>query len=103
MNQLAKSSDTGITLSVHVVAGSAKDSMEGILNGKLKIKIAAKSIEGAANKSLCQFLAQFFAVSKSSVTLLKGEHSRDKLLFIKGDNKLLLEKLHALINADQET
>jgi uncharacterized protein (TIGR00251 family) len=103
MDQLATFSTEGMTLSIHVLPGSSKDKVEGIYAGKLKIKIAAKAIDGAANKSLCQFLAKCFDVSKSSVTLLKGEHSRDKLLFIKGDRKVLMERLAPLINGDQET
>ena len=100
MEQAATASSGAIVLRVHVLAGSSCNSVSGIHGGKLKVKITAKAIEGAANKALREVLADYFRVSKSSVTLLKGEHCRDKVISIAGDPSALLNRLEPLFSGD---
>jgi len=102
MDPIVKETSSGITLSIHALPDSFRSEIAGVHNGKLKVKIAAKSIDGKANKALVNFLAAYFSVSKSSVTLIRGEHSRDKVIAITGDPKLLVCKLLPL-SADLST
>jgi len=46
----------------------------------LKIKLAAPPVDGKANKSLIAFLAKSFGVTKSSLTLVRGEKNRQKTI-----------------------
>jgi len=91
----------GLTLSVKVQPGAASDGFAGILDGRLKVRVRAKAVEGAANERLCKFIAASLAVSKSSVSLLKGEKSREKLILIKGASDQLAEHLEKLVNEDR--
>ena len=100
MDPIAKETVSGITLSIYALPGSSRDEIAGVHDGKLKVKIAAKSVEGAANKALRNFLAEHFGVSKTSVTLIRGEHSRDKLISITGDAKRLLQRLQSSLVQD---
>ncbi len=50
----------------------------------MKIRIKAPPVEGAANKELIRFLAEHFAVPRSSVELLSGAGSRHKRIAIQG-------------------
>ncbi len=102
MDPIVKETATGITLSIHALPDSSRSEIVGVHDGKLKVKIAAKSIDGKANKALVTFLATYFSVSKSAVTLIRGERSRDKVIAITGDPRLLITKLRTL-NADQDT
>lgn len=49
----------------------------------IKIKLTAQPIEGKANKALIEFLSKQFKISKTSISIIKGETSKDKTLLIK--------------------
>jgi uncharacterized protein (TIGR00251 family) len=100
MKAFLEPSPTGVTLHLNVQPGASRSEFSGIYDGKLRIRLQAKAVEGAANKALIAYLAKFFQVSKSSVSLLRGEKSRQKTVFIEGDVKALEKAVAALINAD---
>lgn len=54
----------------------------------LKIRITASPVDGAANIALRDFLAKMLGVSKSKVTLEKGNASRIKTFEIPDDVRL---------------
>ncbi len=103
MDPIAKATATGITLCVYALPGSSRDEIVGVHDGKLKVKITAKSVEGSANKALRGFLAAHFGVGKTSVTLIRGEHCRDKLVGITGDAKALMQRLKSTLSEVQDT
>ncbi len=45
-----------------------------------KIKVAAPPEKGKANKELCRFLAEYFEVPKSAVTVSQGHTSQRKVV-----------------------
>jgi hypothetical protein len=100
MDPIAKETATGITLCIYALPGSSRDEFVGVHDGKLKVKITAKSVEGAANKALQSFLAAQFGVSKTSVTIIRGEHCRDKLVGIIGDAKSLMRCLQSTLDRE---
>ncbi len=51
-------------------------------DGSYKIRLNVKPIEGKANKKLIEVLAEHFKVSKSSVSIVRGETSRNKTIEI---------------------
>ncbi len=46
--------------------------------GELRIKVAARPVEGAANRELVSFLAKRFSLKKRDVCIESGEKSRVK-------------------------
>jgi len=54
----------------------------------IKVRITAPPVDGKANQQLIQFLSKSFKVSKSQVTLLNGESSRQKRFFIQSPKQL---------------
>lgn len=50
----------------------------------LKIKVTAPPVDSAANELLVEFLADLLGISKSSVQILKGQTSRNKVVQIVG-------------------
>ncbi|MFA4835076.1 MAG: DUF167 domain-containing protein [Dehalococcoidia bacterium] len=50
--------------------------------GQLKVYLTAPPAEGKANKALIELLADHFKVKKSSVRIVKGEKSRNKVVEI---------------------
>ena len=88
--------ENGIIFEVLAQPGARTTRIEGLLDNRLKIRLSAKAVDGAANIKLRQFLSTCLKVSKSSVTLLTGEKGRQKTLFVEGDGKILRNRLFEL-------
>ena len=70
----------------------------------LKLRIAAKPVEGEANKELCRFLSDYFGVAKSNIVVVQGSTGRNKIVVVSGDEKSLMSLCNPLLaNADQGT
>lgn len=48
--------------------------------GILKVKVDAPAMKGKANLRLQEILAKYFSVPKSSIQVLKGKNSRNKVV-----------------------
>lgn len=48
----------------------------------LRVKIAAPPIEGKANRELVNILSEHFKVSKSKISIISGQKSRNKIVEI---------------------
>ncbi len=83
----------GIRLSLYAQPGASKSAFAGLHGEALKLRVAARAEDGEANKAICVFLAEFFEVSKSSVSILRGETSRLKIILIEGNSAALSERL----------
>ncbi len=75
--------EEGTRLEVKIQPSSKKDEIVGIIDGKLKIKLKAKPVEGEANRNCIIFFANLFDVSKSDIIIERGLKSRNKLILIK--------------------
>lgn len=51
-------------------------------DGALKVALHAKPIEGEANRVLIEALSEHFKVPKSKIEIVKGLHSRRKVVKI---------------------
>lgn len=82
---------------LQVVPGASRAAVVGLIEDRLKVSVMKKALDGAANEAVRELLANCFDLNKSSVTLLKGEKSRQKSVLLQGEPDLLIAKLHALI------
>ncbi|MGD2096974.1 MAG: DUF167 domain-containing protein [Desulfobacterales bacterium] len=73
----------GILFDVYVQPRSSKNMIVGLHGNRLKIKVAAPPVEGAANKACVKFLAKCLSVSASSLEIITGHHSRTKTILLK--------------------
>jgi uncharacterized protein len=73
-----------VIVEVTVVARSAKSALVGLLDGRIKIKVAAVPVEGRANAELIKFLAKKLKVPKSGIELVSGQTGKRKTLKIEG-------------------
>lgn len=71
-----------IPLRVHPSAG--ENELVGIRDGVLVVRVSAPAIEGRANKSAQQLVAKRLRLPKSSVRIVRGHRSRDKVVEIDG-------------------
>jgi uncharacterized protein (TIGR00251 family) len=74
----------GVTIKVFVAPRSSVNKVVGEHNGAIKVALTAPPVEGAANKSLVEFLAKLLGVPRSTVSLVSGETSRQKTVKVLG-------------------
>jgi uncharacterized protein (TIGR00251 family) len=60
------------------------DAVEGVVDGALKVRVAAPPVEGAANQALVRVLAEELGVARRSVRLVAGAAGRQKLIVVEG-------------------
>ena len=82
LTPLIRSNGSGVFLSCHVQPGAKRTAVAGVYGTALKISLAAPPVDGKANKELCVFLAKKLKLPKSAVTLVSGQTSRDKVVFL---------------------
>lgn len=88
-----KEGKKGITLDLHVLPAARKSEFAGLHGDRLKVKVAAKPQDGAANAALQKFIAQSFSVPVSSVHILSGHKGRLKTVFIASAQKSAADQL----------
>ena len=69
-----------LTLRVHAQPGAKRTEVVGEHGDALKIRLAAPAVDGKANAELLRYLAEQFGVSRSRVTLVRGDTGREKLV-----------------------
>jgi uncharacterized protein (TIGR00251 family) len=79
---LKQGADGGSELIVHAQPGASRNEVAGEHGDALKVRIAARAVEGAANAALVEFIAQIAGLPKSRVRLLRGDKSRRKTFWL---------------------
>jgi len=72
------------TLELKTIPNAPRNEIVGWLGSALKVKVHAPAVEGKANDELIDFLAEKLGVHRRSVTLLRGDKSRQKVVQIEG-------------------
>ena len=60
-----------------------EEKVEKIDERNYKVSVKAAPVEGKANKAIIKALAEYFNTAKSSITLISGETSKQKVFEIK--------------------
>lgn len=71
-------------LQVRLQPRARRDEVVGERDGRILVRVTAPALEGRANEALCRLVAKRLGVAKSRVSIVRGERSRDKLLWIEG-------------------
>jgi uncharacterized protein (TIGR00251 family) len=79
-----ESVEGGIILTVKVVPGSSKTALAGLLEGKLKIKVACPPEKGKANDCLIDFLAEKLKIKRRDLIIVSGQTNPVKRIKITG-------------------
>lgn len=82
------------TLELKVIPNAPRNEVAGWLGPALKVKIHAPALEGRANDELLDFLADTLGVPRRTITLLRGDKSRRKVVQFAGlDESTLRSRL----------
>ena len=74
-------------LRVRVTPRAKRNEIAGWRDGVLLVRVAAPPVEGKANASVLKLLAKRLRVPRSSLIVVQGESSRDKLIRIERLNE----------------
>jgi len=69
-------------IEVKTTPKAKKNLVKDLGNNKYKVYVTSAPEDGKANKAVIKLLAEFFAVSRSSVRMVKGETARNKIVEI---------------------
>jgi uncharacterized protein (TIGR00251 family) len=73
-----------VRFAVHLSPRSAATRVDGVVDGVLKVRVAAPAVEGAANTALVRLLADELGLAGRDVRIVAGAKSRQKLVMVEG-------------------
>ncbi len=82
---MLKVTEDGIVIVLKIIPNS---SVNGFVltedrSAKAKLKVTAPPIENKANKAVIEYLSKYFKIPKSSISVIKGETSKEKTILLK--------------------
>ncbi len=75
---------SGVTFEIKVQPRALRNAVVGEMGDALKIALSAPPVNGRANEACVEFLAELLDVPRSSITILVGQSSRNKLVRVSG-------------------
>jgi uncharacterized protein (TIGR00251 family) len=69
-----------IVIEVRVIPRAQRNEVDGHRDGRLLVRTIAPPVGNVANNAVRQIIADHYGVRKRSVTIVSGQHSRDKTL-----------------------
>jgi hypothetical protein len=79
-----KSHPDGATIEVKATPRASANALIGERDGRLVVKLTAPPLEGKANRELTKLLGKALGVAPSTIEILKGQSSRDKVVLVHG-------------------
>ncbi|MGA2384398.1 MAG: DUF167 domain-containing protein [Gemmatimonadales bacterium] len=74
----------GIRILVSASPRASRTEVAGVAEGRLRVRVAAPPVEGAANQELVRFLAKSLGVPPSAVAVTAGAAGRRKTVLVRG-------------------
>ena len=69
-------------LDLHVQPGASRTEFAGRHGERIKVRLAARAVDGKANEALIEFLADHYGVPRRNVRIASGLKSRHKRVVI---------------------
>jgi uncharacterized protein (TIGR00251 family) len=85
------SSMPGATIPVRVQPRAKSDSLVGLRDGVLIVRVTAPPLDGRANDAVRRLLAHVLDLRASSLTIVRGERARTKVVAIDGIDQAAAE------------
>jgi hypothetical protein len=82
--EASRATKEGMVIRVRVKPNSPREGVEGVVNGRLVVRVKAPPTEGRANSALTRLLSGEAGVPPSAIEVIRGFKSRDKTLLFKG-------------------
>lgn len=82
-----------LVIGVKAIPGAKKAGVCGEHGGALKVKLKSPPDKGRANEELAVLLAELAGIRVSAVSIIKGEHSREKTVALAGCGAETMDKI----------
>ena len=90
---VVSSSPDAVDLAVSAIPKASRSEIVGLHGDRLKVRLAAPPVNGAANRELEKLLAKALGVPRSSVEVVRGLSGRRKTVRIRGLDQTEVRKL----------
>jgi uncharacterized protein len=88
--------DGAARLAVRVVPRADRNAIDGVTaTGAVRVRLTAPPVEGAANAALVALLSDILAIPKRNISILRGEHGREKVVQIAAPPDAIRAQLRA--------
>lgn len=71
-------------LRVRLQPRAKRNEVVGLRDGALVVRVTAPPVDGKANAALCKLLAKALGVAPTTVTVIRGQSARDKVVRVDG-------------------
>jgi len=86
----------GVRIHLHVQPGASTTEVAGLHGDRIKLRIQAPPLDGRANAAVLAWVAERLGVPRRTVTLVRGEKSREKVVDVEGVTvEMVRERLKA--------
>lgn len=69
-------------ISIRVKTNARKNEVVQLEPGRYAVSVTAPPVEGKANEKIVELLSDYFHKPKRCITILRGEHSKEKIVEI---------------------
>jgi uncharacterized protein (TIGR00251 family) len=76
-----------LILELHVQPGASRTEFAGRHGERIKVRIAARAVDGKANQALIEFLADHYRVPRRNIRITAGLKSRQKRIEIRSGDR----------------
>ncbi|MGH9200566.1 MAG: DUF167 domain-containing protein [Vicinamibacterales bacterium] len=84
---MISSTPGGVVISVRVIPRASRSGIDGTRGDALLVRLKAPPVEGAANAELIRVIAGALSIPARSVSIVSGEHARQKRVMVTGINR----------------
>ncbi len=84
MTAWLRATAAGASIAVIVTPRASRTEVSGVAEGRLRIRVAAPPVEGAANDELVRFLAGTLGLPRSALAVTAGAAGRRKTVLVRG-------------------
>ncbi len=85
-----------IVIKVKIIPNASKDEIIKE-DGFIKVRVTALPIENKANKALVKLLSKEFKIPKTSIEIIKGETSKEKLISFSTQDKTKIDLINSYL------
>lgn len=74
--------ENGVEIRVRLAPRSSREQIDGTYGDRLKIRLTAPPVGGAANQALLRFLSKRLRIRPSAIRIVQGAKERSKIVFV---------------------
>jgi uncharacterized protein (TIGR00251 family) len=89
--------DKRTTINVHLQPGAKRSEILGFRENALYARVTAVAEKGRANQALLGLMADTLGISRSALSIIRGQTSRNKVIAIQG---LSFDELKSILEQD---